>query len=125
MLPGLRLEVAAEGLGHFCARRAIGEMRDVFAVFAHQQNAATNVVNSNFALRQSPAGDVQLNAATNQTVSIRQGGISVRLGISAGGHVIVGGDSDLNGAPATGATRPETRQSAIGNRQSAIVKCIP
>ena len=83
-----------------CSNGAGLNNRD-FAVFAHQQHAATNVVNSNFALRQSPAGDVQLNAATNQPVSIRQGGVSVRLGISVGGHVIVGGDSDLQGAPAT------------------------
>jgi hypothetical protein len=71
-----------------------------FAVVAHQQNALTNVVNTNFALRQSPAGQTQLNAASTQTVTIRQGGTSIRLGVSLAGNVIVGGDTDLAGAPA-------------------------
>jgi endosialidase-like protein len=69
------------------------------AVFAHQQQAATNLVNSGFALRQSPAGQTQLNAPASQTVSIVQGGVSVRLGISTpGGNVIVAGDTDLPAA---------------------------
>jgi hypothetical protein len=69
------------------------------AVIAHQQQAAANI-NTNFALRQLPTGEVQLNAPSNQPLSLRQGGVSARLGISAGGNVIVGGQTDLAGAPA-------------------------
>jgi hypothetical protein len=68
-----------------------------FAVFSHQNHAT----NSNYALRQAPTGAVNLNAATGQVVSIRQGGNTVRLGVSAGGNVIVGAESELAGAPAT------------------------
>ena len=68
------------------------------AVIAHQQQA-TNI-NTNFALRQLPTGEAQLNAPSNQPISLRQGGVSARLGISAGGNVIVGGQTDLAGAPA-------------------------
>jgi hypothetical protein len=72
-----------------------------FAVIAHQQQATAANVNTNFALRQAPTGAVHLNAPTNQVVSIRQGGVSARLGISTNGNVIVGGESDLAGAPGT------------------------
>jgi hypothetical protein len=65
-----------------------------FAVFAHMAHAS----NASFALRQSPNGAVHLNAATGQPVSIRQNGTSVRLGVSAAGNVIVGGESDLANA---------------------------
>jgi len=65
------------------------------AVFSHQNHAS----NSNFALRQAVNGAVHINAAAGQVVSIRQGGASVRLGVSAGGNVIVGGESDLAGIP--------------------------
>jgi hypothetical protein len=64
------------------------------AVFSHQSHAS----NSNFALRQAVTGAVHLNAAAGQVVSVRQGGTSVRLGVSAAGNVIVGGESDLAGA---------------------------
>jgi hypothetical protein len=68
-----------------------------YAMFSHQNHAS----NTGYALRQGPSGDVHINAASGQAVSIRQNGISVRLGISAPGNVIVGGDSELAGAPAT------------------------
>jgi hypothetical protein len=41
-----RLEVAAEGLGFLFAAAAIGELRDVFAVFAHQINPEWSMVYS-------------------------------------------------------------------------------
>ncbi len=80
-----------------CCNGAGNNFRD-FAVVAHQQQAAANV-NANFALRQAPSGPVQINAPLNQPISLRQGGVAVRLGISAGGNVIVGGESDLAGIP--------------------------
>jgi len=108
--PTFRLDVplaANDGPGnqvHFgnvvCCNGA-GLANQTFAVVAHQQQATTAVVNNNFALRQGPGGEVQLNAPSGQNVSIRQGGLSVRLGVSAAGNVIIGGQTDLAGAPAT------------------------
>jgi hypothetical protein len=105
--PTFRLEVpllANDGPGNqvrfgnaVCCNGA-GLANQTFAVFGHQNNTTTALVNTNFALRQAPTGEVQLNAAAGQNVSIRQGGISVRLGISAAGNVIVGGQTDLAGA---------------------------
>jgi hypothetical protein len=107
--PGFRLEVPLEAntgplnqvrFGNVvCANGAGLNGRD-FAVFAHQQRAQTNFVNTDYALRQSPAGQTQLNAAANQTVTIRQGGVPIRLGVSLLGNVIVGSDTELPGAPA-------------------------
>jgi len=67
------------------------------AMVAHQAHASS----TNFALRQSQAGSVDINAAQSQPIGIRQGGLSIRLGITAAGNVIVGGGSELVGAPAT------------------------
>jgi len=64
------------------------------AQFAHQSHAS----NSNFALRQTAAGALNLNAATGQVVSIRQGGNVVRLGVSVNGNVIVGSEAELTGS---------------------------
>jgi hypothetical protein len=61
------------------------------AVFSHQNHAS----NSNYALRQTVNGAVHLNAAAGQIISVRQGGASAHLAISALGNVIVGGESDL------------------------------
>ncbi len=67
------------------------------AVFSHRNHASP----SNFALRQTTNGAVQINTATGQALSILVGGATPRLGVSATtGSVIVGGDSDLQGAPA-------------------------
>jgi hypothetical protein len=68
-----------------------------FAVFSHSSHAS----DSNFAVRQGPNGNTQLNAAAGQPVSIRQQGGTVRLGISPAGNVIVGSEAELPGAPAT------------------------
>lgn len=65
-----------------------------FAVVSHQQQAT----NSNFALRQSPNGAVHVNAPTGQVIGFRQGGTTIRLGVSANGNVVVGSEADLPGA---------------------------
>jgi hypothetical protein len=62
-----------------------------YAVFSHTNNAS----DSNFALRQGPRGDVDINAAAGRSVSIRQNGDPIRLGISAVGNVVVGDNIDL------------------------------
>jgi hypothetical protein len=67
-----------------------------YAVFAHKTHAS----DSDFALRQGPNGDVDVNASQGRSVRIRQNGSSVRLGISPAGNVVIGSDSDLPGAPA-------------------------
>jgi len=65
-----------------------------FAVFSHQQQAT----NANFAVRQSPNGAVHVNAPTGQVIGFRQGGTTIRLGVSANGNVVVGSEADLPGA---------------------------
>lgn len=65
------------------------------AIFSHR-NHSTNL---EFALRQGLNGDVQLNAAANQAVSVSIGG-ALKLGVSANGNVIVGANTELPGAPA-------------------------
>jgi hypothetical protein len=64
------------------------------AVFSHNSHAS----DSDYALRQGPNGDVDINAASGQAVSIRQNGNTVRLGISPAGNVVVGSLADLPGA---------------------------
>jgi hypothetical protein len=64
-----------------------------YAVVAHKSHAS----DTDYALRQGPNGDVQLNAASGRPISIRQNGSSVRLGVSAAGNVIIGAESDLPG----------------------------
>jgi len=67
-----------------------------YAVFAHKSHAS----DGDFALRQGPNGNVYLNAAAGQPVTITQGGASIRLGISIAGNVVVGNGTDLPGAGA-------------------------
>jgi hypothetical protein len=64
-----------------------------YAVFSHNSHAS----DSNFALRQGPNGDVDINAAAGRPVSIRQHGDTIRLGISVAGNVVVGSAADLPG----------------------------
>jgi hypothetical protein len=108
--PTFRLEVPLDAnngpanqvrFGNVVCANGAGLNFQSFAVFAHQQQAATNI-NSNYALRQDPTGPVQLNAPLNQVISLRQGGITARLGISTAGNVIVGGESDLANIPPPG-----------------------
>jgi hypothetical protein len=65
-----------------------------YAVFSHSSHAS----DSNFALRQGPNGNVDLNAAAGRPISIRQNGDTILLGISAAGHVVVGSEADLPGS---------------------------
>jgi hypothetical protein len=70
-----------------------------FAVYGHQAlGANVTAVNASFALRQSNTGVVHLNAAAGQVLSLRQGGNSVRLGITVNGNVVVGSESELAGS---------------------------
>lgn len=66
-----------------------------YAAFAHKSHAS----DTDFALRQGPNGNVDINVSTGQALSIRQNGNAIRFGISPAGNVIVGADADL-GAPA-------------------------
>lgn len=63
------------------------------AYFAHR---AQNT-NSNYAIRQSPTGGTDINAAALQILSLRQGD-NVCLAISATGQVVVGGESNVTGS---------------------------
>jgi hypothetical protein len=67
-----------------------------YACFSHRNHSS----NTNYALRQGPNGNVHINAAASQPVSIRQNGTDVRLSVSAAGHVVIGSESDLSGAGA-------------------------
>ncbi len=77
-----------------------------YAMFSHSSNAT----DSNFALRQGPNGDVQLNAAAGQPITFLQGGSAIGMGISTAGHVIVGSDSDL---PPAGTARLQVAGDAF------------
>jgi Chaperone of endosialidase len=67
------------------------------AIFAHFNHAT----DTNFALMQDSSGAVQINAKAQQAITITQGAAGPpRLGVTAAlGHVIVGGGSELPGAP--------------------------
>jgi hypothetical protein len=70
-----------------------------FAVYGHQAlGSNVTAVNASFALRQSNTGVVHLNSAAGQVMSLRQGGNSVRLGITVNGNVVVGSESELAGS---------------------------
>jgi len=72
-----------------------------FAVYGHQAlGANVTAVNASFALRQSNTGVVHLNAAAGQVLSLRQGGNSVRLGVTTNGNVVIGSESELTGSGA-------------------------
>jgi hypothetical protein len=77
-----------------CSNGDAGGVFAGYAVFSHNSKSS----DSNFALRQGPRGDVQINAAAGRQVTILQNGDSPRLGISATGNVIIGGESELGGA---------------------------
>jgi hypothetical protein len=65
-----------------------------YAVFSHRNHA----FDTDYAMRQGPNGNLNLNAAAGQPVSIRQNGAAIRLGISPAGNVVVGSEADLPGA---------------------------
>ena len=66
------------------------------ACFSHRNRAN----NSDFALRQGPNGNVELNSASGQPVSLRQGGTTVALTVSANGNTVVRSANELAGAGA-------------------------
>jgi hypothetical protein len=106
--PAYRLEVNLDAntattervrFGHaVCSNGGAGAFAG-YAVFSHDNQAS----DSSCALRQGPNGNVHINAATGQPVSIRQSGSNVRLGVSAAGNVVVGSETDLAVAPPTAA----------------------
>lgn len=65
-----------------------------YAVFSHKKHA----LDSNYALRQGPNGNVHINAVSGRQISFCQNGDDVKLGISATGKVVVGDDVDQPGA---------------------------
>lgn len=66
-----------------------------YAYFSHQDHTS----NIAYGFRQGRNGNVHINAPSDQPVSIRQNGSSVRLGITSNdGHVVVGSETDLAGA---------------------------
>ncbi len=83
-----------------------------YAVFAHKSHAS----DGDFALRQGPNGNVYLNAAAGQSVTISQNGTSIRFGISLAGNVIVGGNADL---PTAGAAVLQVNGDAFKSTGSA------
>jgi hypothetical protein len=62
------------------------------AQFAHTTHADGN---TDFALRQSPAGDVTLNAPLNQPISITQGRTNTRAWVAPSGAVVIGNNAIL------------------------------
>jgi len=78
-----------------CCNGGVGAFAG-YAVVAHKSHAS----DTDYALRQGPNGDVQINAASGRAVSIRQNGTSIRMGVSANGNVVVGAEADLPGAGA-------------------------
>lgn len=68
------------------------------AQFSHNDHSGGN---SNFALRQSPAGDVIINAPANQPISITHNRLTTRLFIAPAGPVVIGNNTLLPGAAAT------------------------
>jgi len=79
-----------------------------YAYFAHWNFTA----DTDYALRQSPNGAVNINAKTGQVVSICQNGTAPRLAVSSTGNVIVGGDSDLGAPPPAAGALPSILQVA-------------
>lgn len=60
------------------------------AQLAHQNHANTNVnINTNYALRQSQAGDVNLNAPAGQAIAISHGGSTPRIFVAGDGTVVI------------------------------------
>jgi hypothetical protein len=77
-----------------------------YAVFCHSSHAS----DSDYALRQGPNGDVQINAVVGQPITFLQSGSSIGMGISPAGHVVVGSDSDL---PPAGTARLQVAGEAF------------
>lgn len=65
-----------------------------YACFSHRNRSS----DTDYALRQSPNGEVHINAPGTQPLSLRQGGTNIRLAVSTAGHVVIGAPTDLPGA---------------------------
>jgi len=68
------------------------------AQFSHTDHSAGN---TNYALRQSPAGDVNINAPNNQPINITHNRTSPRVFISPTGPTVIGSNALLAGTNAT------------------------
>jgi hypothetical protein len=68
------------------------------ATYAQFSNQSQSAGNDNFALRQGQAGDVNLNAAANQPLSISHGRTQARIFIMGDGRVIVGNNGPVDAA---------------------------
>lgn len=68
------------------------------AQFAHQSHADNN---TNFALRQGPAGDVNLNAPNGQAIMISHNRTTARVFVAANGVVVIGSNAPAVTAPAS------------------------
>lgn len=66
-----------------------------YAQFSHQNQSEGN---DNFALRQGQAGDVNLNAPANQSISISHGRTQARIFVMGDGRVIIGNNGPVAGA---------------------------
>jgi len=66
-----------------------------YAQFSHRSQSTGN---DNFALRQGQAGDVNLNAPSNQPISISHGRTQSRLFIAGDGRVIIGNNGPVQAA---------------------------
>lgn len=67
------------------------------AQFSHADHSGGN---TNFAFRQGPAGDVNINAPVNQPIMFSHGRLSPRLFIAPTGQVVVGNNALLAGSVA-------------------------
>jgi hypothetical protein len=71
-------------------------LNSTYAVFAHKSHAS----DTDFAVRQGPNGNVDINVSTGQPLTFRQAGANIRFGMSPAGNVIIGADIDQPGAGA-------------------------
>lgn len=97
--PSARLEVALNtGEQAKIGKLSVGNSAAPFTGFA-QLSHIDRANGADFALRQGPNGNVNLNAAANQKLILSQNGSSPRLSVTESGFVVVGADSDIgNGA---------------------------
>lgn len=72
-----------------------------FATSAQFSHADHSMGNTNYALRQNPAGDVSINAPAGQSILISHGRLTPRLLVAPTGPVVVGNNAVLPGAQPT------------------------
>jgi hypothetical protein len=106
LAPTFKLEVllganATPGEGAKFGNAVIANGDGVFASSAQFSHALHCQGNSNYALRQSPAGDVNINAPNNQPINITHNRTSPRIFISPTGPTVIGSNALLAGTNAT------------------------